>query len=166
MSLVVSDSGPVHYILLCGVIEVVPKLFSRLIIPPAVARELTHENTPAAVSQWIRDLPEWASVQSPRFVEASTQLGLGEREAIALALELRASHLLVDDRAARRLASQRGILISGTIGILELASARGLLDLPQTMQKLLATNFRIDPEVVRDVLSNDAARRKHPRPDE
>ena len=104
MSLVVSDSGPVHYLLLCGAIEVIPKLYDRLLIPPAVARELTHPNTPTIVTHWSQSLPEWASVQAPAQVDPAAQLGLGEREAIALALEVKALQLLVDDRAARRVA--------------------------------------------------------------
>lgn len=160
MSLVVSDSGPIHYLVLCEVIEVLPKLYDRLVIPSAVVEELTHAHAPPTVSQWIRAMPQWASVRSPSQIDPSSRLGLGEREAIALALELKATQLLVDDRVARRIANQRGILTAGTTGILEQAAANGLLNLPQVMRKLLNTNFRIDAEVVREVLNRDAARRK------
>ena len=160
MSLVVSDSGPIHYLVLCEAIEVLPKLYDRLVTPSAVVRELTHAHAPPAVSQWIRAMPRWASVQSPSQMDPSSRLGLGEREAIALALELKATQLLVDDRVARRVADQRGLLTTGTIGILEKAAVDGLLNLPEVMQKLLNTNFRIDAEVVREVLNRDAARRK------
>jgi len=53
-----------------------------------------------------------------------------------------------------------GLLTTGTTGILEQAAVNGLLNLPEVMQKLLNTNFRIDAEVVREVLNRDAARRK------
>jgi predicted nucleic acid-binding protein len=160
VNLVVSDSGPIHYLVLCEVIEVLPKLYDRLVIPSAVVQELTHAHAPPTVSQWIRAMPQWASVQSPSQIDPSSRLGLGEREAIALALELKATQLLVDDRVARLVADQRGILTAGTTGILEQAAASGLLNLPQVMQKLLNTNFRIDAEVVREVLNRDADRRK------
>ena len=65
MSLVVSDSGPIHYLVLCEVIEVIPKLYGRLVIPTAVVQELIHAHAPPTVSQWIRAIPPWASVQSP-----------------------------------------------------------------------------------------------------
>ena len=71
-----------------------------------------------------------------------------------------ATQLLIDDRAARRLAAQRGVLTTGTIGILEQAAVRGFIHLPEVMQKLLSTNFRIDAEIVRDVMDRDAKRRK------
>ena len=159
MSLVVSDSGPIHYLVLCEAINVIPKLFDRLVIPTAVTKELTHPHAPPAVSQWIQALPRWASSQSPSLVDTSFRLGPGEREAIALAIELKANQLLVDDRVARRVAAEKGLLTAGTTGILEQAAALGLLDLRQAMQKLLRTNFRISPEVVREVLNRDSARR-------
>jgi predicted nucleic acid-binding protein len=160
VSLVVSDSGPIHYLVLCEVIEVIPKLYGRLVIPTAVVQELIHAHAPPTVSQWIRAIPPWASVQSPLQIEIVSRLGLGEREAIALALELEATQLLVDDRVARRVAHQKGILTAGTAGILEQAAVNGLLTLPEVMQKLLNTNFRIDADVVREVLNRDEARRK------
>jgi len=93
VSLVVSDSGPIHYLVLCEAIEVLPKLYDRLVTPSAVVRELTHAHAPPAVSQWVRAMPQWASVQSPSQIDPSSRLGLGEREAIALALELKATQL-------------------------------------------------------------------------
>ena len=88
------------------------------------------------------------------------QLGPGEREAIALALERKATQLLIDDRAARRIALQRGLLITGTLGILEQAAAKGLLDLSVVMKRLSNTNFRISAGVVREMMERDAACRR------
>jgi predicted nucleic acid-binding protein len=167
VSLVVSDSGPVHYLVLCDAIEVIPQLFGKLVLPASVARELFERQTPPEVRAWIQALPHWASLANPRQIDSAANLGLGEREAIALACELKATHLLVDDRAARRIATQRGLLIAGTVGILDKAAELDLLSLPDTLQKLLRTNFRIDAEVIRQALERDLARRNrggsHPR---
>ena len=57
MSLVVADSGPIQYLILCEAIEVLPKLYGQLLIPAAVADELTHAHTPPAVSHWMREMP-------------------------------------------------------------------------------------------------------------
>ena len=119
MNLAVADSGPVQYLVLCEAIGVVPQLYGRLVIPSAVARELSHLQTPPEVKSWIKALPRWATIEFPKGIEPPARLGLGEREAIALAYELKATHLLVDDRAARRIAVERGLAITGTIGILE-----------------------------------------------
>jgi predicted nucleic acid-binding protein len=160
VSLVVSDSGPVHYLVLCGAIEIIPKLYGQLVIPAAVAQELTHPRAAPEVSRWIQALPHWAAIQTPRQIDPATHLGAGEREAIALALELKATQLLIDDRAARRIAVRRGLLTAGTVGILEQAAANGLLNFSEVLQKLLNTSFRISTDVVREVLDRDAARRK------
>lgn len=163
MKLVVSDSGPIHYLVLCEVIHILPSLYGQLVIPSSVADELTHAHAPAPVAAWIRSLPAWASVQSAREIDAATQLGLGEREAIALARELKATELLVDERLARKVAVQRGLLIIGTVGILEKAAERGLVNLSDALQKLLRTNFRVDAQVIREALEQDATRLKRPR---
>ena len=160
MSLVVSDSGPLHYLVLCEAIEVVPKLYGELVIPSTVARELTHPHTPPVVRHWIQAPPQWVRTQSPTQTDPATQLGLGEREAIALALELKATQLLIDDRAARRIAVERGLLITGTVGVLEQAATSGFLNLPEALKKLSITNFRIGAEVVREMLDRDAARHR------
>ena len=46
MSVVVSDTSPLHYLILCSVDSVLPRLFERVIIPPTVFAELQHSNTP------------------------------------------------------------------------------------------------------------------------
>ena len=163
MKLVVSDSGPVHYLVLCEAIHVLPSLYGQLVIPTSVVDELTHAHSPAPVSAWIRSLPAWVSIQSAREMDANTQLGMGEREAIALARELKAVELLVDDRLARKVALQRGLLITGTVGILEKAAELGLLNLSDALQRLLRTNFRVDAQVIREALERDAARPKRSR---
>jgi predicted nucleic acid-binding protein len=160
VSLVVADSGPVHYLVLCGAIEIILKLYGQLLIPAAVVQELTRPHTPPAVRLWILTMPQWAAVQTPAQIDPAKNLGLGEREAIALALELKATQLLIDDRVARRIAIQRGLVTAGTVGIMEQAAANGLLNLSDAMQKLLNTNFRINPDVVREVLARDADRQK------
>lgn len=164
MSLVVSDSGPLHYLVLCQAVEVIPKLYRQLVIPSAVARELAHSQTPPVVHDWIQTPPQWARILRPRHIDPATHLGLGEREAIALALELKATQLLVDDRTARRIAAERGLLITGTVGILEQAALSGFLSLPQALRKLSTTNFRISAELVRDMIKRDAARRRSSSP--
>ena len=158
MNLAVADSGPVQYLVLCEAINVVPQIYGQLVIPGAVAKELSHLHTPPRVQAWIKALPQWASVRHPIQIEPTARLGLGEREAIALACELKATQLLVDDRAARRIAVQRGLAITGTIGILEQAAEQGLVSLPGALQKLLRTNFRIDADVIREALQRDRLR--------
>ncbi|MDI9446946.1 MAG: hypothetical protein QM844_22575 [Planctomycetota bacterium] len=102
MTVVVSDTGPLNYLVLCGAIDILPRLFETVVVPAAVLAELEHEDTPAAVRRWAGALPSWVEVRTPRCPSAATKLDWGEREAIFLALEVKADLVLIDDRAARR----------------------------------------------------------------
>jgi predicted nucleic acid-binding protein len=75
-------------------------------------------------------LPEWVHLRqleqplSAQILNAS--LGAGESEAIALALEIRADVIVMDDGAARRLARLLGLQVVGTLGVLLQAKHLGL----------------------------------------
>ena len=101
MSVVVSDTSPLHYLILCGTETVLPRLFSQVVIPPTVFRELQQPNTPAPVRQWANSLPAWATVQTPKTLNLSLEVDAGEMEAICLAREINAAAVLMDDRAGR-----------------------------------------------------------------
>jgi hypothetical protein len=51
----------------------------------------------------------------------------GEAEAIALAEELHADHLLIDERKDRRLAQQQGLPVVGLLGVVLLAKRAKLI---------------------------------------
>ena len=54
-------------------------------------------------------------------------LGDGEREALALAVEIRAERILLDDRPARRVALELNLLVTGTAGVLLAAKRHALI---------------------------------------
>jgi predicted nucleic acid-binding protein len=162
LSVVVSDTSPLHYLILCGAETVLPRLFSQVVIPPTVFQELQQPNTPAPVRQWAASLPVWATVQTPKTLNLSLDVDAGELEAICLACEIKASAVLMDDRAGRSAAIHCGLAVIGTIGLLEQAAARGLLDLPQVMERLRQTNARLNPDLVNAALERDKARKQKP----
>ena len=53
MPLVVADAGPLHYLVLTGDIELLPKLFERVLVPQVVRDELANAEAPQAVRDWI-----------------------------------------------------------------------------------------------------------------
>jgi predicted nucleic acid-binding protein len=161
MSVVVSDTSPLHYLIQCDAVHLLPALFQQVLLPPAVFQELQHSRTPPAVRAWAQSLPPWARVQAPAQLDASLDVDEGEREAISLAREVQAAAVLMDDRKGRAEAVRIGLRVTGTIGLLEAAAARGLVDLGRVLQLLQQTNARLDPELIQAAL-----RRSRPvRPD-
>ena len=55
--------------------------------------------------------------------------------------ELKADLLLLDDMKERRTATERGLAITGILGILDQAATMKLLDLPAAVQNLQSTSF-------------------------
>jgi predicted nucleic acid-binding protein len=110
-----------------------PTLYTQVIIPPAVLRELEGPETPAAVRTWVAHRPAWFEVCAPQQPLAETAfpaLGAGEHEAIVVAEEVQADFVLIDERDGRRVARSRALAVIGTLGVLEEAAIRGLIDLP------------------------------------
>lgn len=148
MSLVITDTSPVNYLVQIGQIDVLEKLFGRVIMPAAVLSELRHSRAPAAVARWVATMPAWIEVVRAEKLGEGFELGPGESEAIAIALENVPSLLLVDDREARETARSLGLRVLGTVNILELAAESRLLSFESAVAALLATNFHIRAEVI------------------
>ena len=88
MNLVVSDASPIHYLVLINAVSLLPKLFSKVIIPEhVITTELQSPRTPPLVQAWVSNLPPWVDIRKPTKPEA-LHLHIGEEHAIALALEL------------------------------------------------------------------------------
>jgi len=159
--LVISNNSPIRYLVLLDCIHLLPALFSRVTIPTEVQAELQRPRTPAVVRAWIAHPPTWLDIrQVSGTVEADLlPLDGGEQEAILLAQALRADVILLDDREARKVAVRRALQVIGTVGVLEQAAIRGLIDLPEVCARLLTTNFRIKDDIIQSVLVRDAARK-------
>jgi predicted nucleic acid-binding protein len=127
---VVLDSGPIIHLSWIGRLPLLDALFEELFLPPAVRDEVI-----AAPSATIGLESIAATLKHGRLLVHPVRssetlpaaLGAGEREAILLAEEIGADLLISDDTAARLIASQRGILFTGTLGILRDARDRALI---------------------------------------
>jgi hypothetical protein len=87
--IVVADTTPLRYLVAIAREHLLPALYGRVLIPPAVADELSHENTPEVVRAWLAAQPSWLEIRQPtRTLEPEVDLDRGERDAIALAEEL------------------------------------------------------------------------------
>lgn len=141
--LVVADSSPLIVLINIGHVDVLATLFTKVLIPQVVAEELRAASRPPAVRQFMTSSPLWLEERRLGFVEPIPSLHAGEAAAISLAREVNADLLLIDDLEGRRAAIERHIRITGTIGVLELAAQRGLLDLSDAFHQIKATDFWI-----------------------
>ncbi len=164
MRLVVADASPLHYLILVDAVDVPRHLFEKIYVPIEVCDELTCPAAPAVVRTWMQRVPNWIDIlPTPVFQSddpALTTLDPGERAAIVLAESLQADLLLIDDRSGASAAQQRGLIVTGTLGVLDLASRAGLLNLRSTFARLRKTNFRYPPSLIEKLLEEERARRK------
>lgn len=125
--LVVADTGPPHYLSLIGHIDILPRLFRRVILPNVVRDELHHPQAPALVRGWVANPPAWVDLVPTPLSDGPLKhwkIGPGERAAIAVALYRRAELVLIDDRQAVAAAEAFGLRVVGTLGILDRAARR------------------------------------------
>jgi len=85
----------------------------------------------------------------------------GERSAIAPGLSLKADLILIDDRKGAAAALSKGFEATGTLGILDLAARRGLIDLETALDRLRSTNFRYRPELFTALLRKHKGEANH-----
>ncbi|HWE53775.1 MAG TPA: hypothetical protein VG273_28550 [Bryobacteraceae bacterium] len=161
---VVADTSPLNYLVLIGEIGILPKLYTRIVIPEAVLNELRHSASPAPVTGFAECLPEWLEVVTVGAADQNSvflaNLDPGEIAAIALAEAHVDTLLLMDETAGRAEAARRGIRSTGTLGILRDAATAGLLDLPTAFQKLQTTTFRLPQPLLIALLEQDARRKQ------
>jgi uncharacterized protein len=145
--IVVGDTSPLRALAAVQLLPVLHALYGEVIIPPAVADELSRAAPPVppvdlAGLSFIR-------VVAPRDMEKVAvllqSLGRGEAEAIELASEIHADLVLIDETKARRIAARHGLQLIGVLGILVKAKSSGLV---QRISPLLDTlsstiNFRV-----------------------
>jgi len=146
--IVVSDASPLHYLILVGAVDFLPRLFEQVIIPSAVAAELTHPRTPPLVSRWASHPPSWLKTVRAQAVDRSLHLDAGETEAISLAEELGVDSILIDERKGRLVAAQRGLLLIGTIALLERFAREGWIQFDQAVAELRAAKFRLNERLI------------------
>jgi len=148
MKFVVSDATPIRYLTEIGAVRLLPYLFEKIIIPDTVKSELTHRHTPKIVHDFAESSPEWLEVRSVTSSDHSLSvLHPGERDAILLAGEIRAKIILLDEKAARYAAAQRGFNCVGTLRILAEGAKHGQIDIHQAINRLKKTTFRAKPDL-------------------
>ena len=144
MRRVVADTSPLRYLAQIGQAELLPQLFEKIFIPSVVYDELLHPSAPEAVRRWMKSRPDWLEVSALSLGDdpSLSVLDEGEKSAIVFGLSLSADLILIDDRRGAAIARGKGFEVTGTLGVLDLAARRGMIDLADALARLRATNFR------------------------
>lgn len=152
--IVVADTSPINYLILTRQIDLLPRLYGNVLIPPAVLKELSDPLAPESVQLWLAEGVNWVGVRTPERIpdDFPTLLGPGEREAIALSQECGAAVLLMDERDGRQEAIRRHLTVIGTLGVLGEAADRNWVDLPAAVAALKATSFRANDILYHEIL--------------
>lgn len=154
---VVANAGPLIALAQIDQIELLPALYGKIVIPAAVQQEVVapgHGRPGVETIQkadWIvlRRVQDTVAVQL-----LSERLDQGESEAIALALEINADLILIDEARGRRVAETRGLHKTGTLGTLIAARKRGLvLTVRPLLDALVDSGFYMSDELYQTVLS-------------
>ena len=156
---IVSDAGPLHYLILVDCANALPELFETVLIPSSVRNELLHIFTPQRIKDKMENPPPWLRIQPVVHLHPVTALHEGETAALQLALQMGTSAILMDDLDGRAAARRLGLTPIGTVGVLERMAELGIIDLPAAITKLQQTNFFISPELLDAALERNRRRR-------
>ncbi|MBX2900142.1 MAG: DUF3368 domain-containing protein [Cyclobacteriaceae bacterium] len=145
--IIISDTSCLILLDRIGELNLLNKLFGQILITVEIAHEFKKE------------LPDWFKIETPtnlnyqRILE--TSVDRGEASAIALALEYQNCLLIMDDLKGRKYATQLGIKVTGTLGVIVSAKLNGLIDsVKPLLAKIKNANFWLDAELEASVLKN------------
>ncbi|NEP50818.1 MAG: DUF3368 domain-containing protein [Moorea sp. SIO3C2] len=154
---IVSNTSPISNLARVGKLNLLQQLYGTVLIPIAVHQELLDHRAGKAVITAVQ-LATWITVQSVQnqtvVSELRNRLNVGEAEAIALAMEMKATHLLIDERLGRQAATDLGLRIIGVLGILLTAKGQGMVPaIKPIMDDLInQAGFRVSSKLYAEVL--------------
>ncbi len=148
--IVVSDTSPLCYLVVLGESELLATLFRRVAAPRVVIEELLAEAAPEVVRKWAAHPPAWLEIhpEKPVFAGVLAALDAGECAAIQLAERLGAEVLLIDEGDGRKIAQNRGLAVTGLLGVLARAAREHLIAFDPVIERLRATNFRMSDQLI------------------
>jgi predicted nucleic acid-binding protein len=157
---IVSNASPLINLARIGKLDLLPRLYGGLTVPEAVWREVVLEGQGQPGAEEI-ERASWIQVRSVTnrdLAQALQQeLDAGEAEAIALALEMGAEFLLMDERLGRETALHMGVQSVGLIGVLIEAKHKGLISGVRSLLDALrdVAGFWVSEALYRRVLQDE-----------
>ncbi len=153
--IIIADSSPLIGLARIGLLELLPKLAKRIVVPGAVIAEVTvvREDAPAAAEVAKQSWIEVGSADPVLVAPLLIFVGRGEAEAIALAQREPDAVLLMDDLRARKLAQRLGLRRMGTVALLGLAKHQGLIPkLKPALDALVANGIYLRQQLIDSAL--------------
>lgn len=151
----ICDTSPIQYLHQLGLLQILPALGERVLVPPAVVDELAVGRSLGVNLPDVEGL-DWVTVRRPISEVALplvTHLGPGETEVLMLALEMREAVVVLDDALARQTAETLDLHFTGTLGLLLNAKRVGLIaEVRPWLDQLNALQFRLAPHTYEAVL--------------
>ena len=128
--IIISDTSPISSLLAIDQIELLPRLYAKIIIPTAVKEELLRiESRRPRIELLLSE--DWLEVKQfsnqKVFDKVYLVLDQGESEAITLGLELDADLILIDETKGRNVARSLGLQVTGLLGIIIEAKQKKLI---------------------------------------
>ena len=157
--IVISDTSAITNLAAIQYLQLLPQLYNQITIPEAVYRELAEIDPPVPGTLEVQ-MASWLEVRQVvnrnvvERLQIEVRLDPGESEAIALALELNADLLLIDERRGRAEANRLGVRITGLLGILVEAKQKKLIvNVKPLMDSLITTSdFRVSSALYSQIL--------------
>lgn len=158
--IIVSDTSPIANLIVIGYANLLPQLFGMIVIPDVVYQELLANGENHPVTQTVMTV-DWLEVRSVSdqsqvaVLESNCRLDPGEANAIVLAIELKATQLLIDERLGRIEAKRQGLRMTGILGVLLAVKRRGLIPVIRPLLDRLIdeANFRISDRLYNETLA-------------
>lgn len=137
---IISDTSCLIILTNIGELELLHKIYGQVTTTSDVATE------------YGEPLPKWVEILNPTDISKrkllELQIDKGESSAIALALEMPNSTIILDDYKARKVASQLGLTFTGTVGIIVKAKLQGIIpSIKPIISKIKQTDFRLSAEI-------------------
>jgi hypothetical protein len=146
---VIANTSPLQYLFQTRLLELLPTLYGRIIVPRAVVNELKRGQSLGCALPVVNELSR-ATIKTPKFpilMPLATGLGAGESEVLALANETPGALAILDDKRARQHARVLGIAYTGTLGILLKAKQSETLNaLGPVLEQLETLGFHFHPK--------------------
>ena len=151
--IVVTNTSPLVVLDRIGLLDLLPRLYGKIIRPQSVLEEIQEGRHVYGGSDSLFHSDWQITVEDPPEMALRKELGAGETAAIALAMRMNADLLILDDLAARNVAAELGLTVTGTMGVILAACRRGYVqNVKGVVADLNEAGFRLSDTLIQAII--------------